>query len=95
MAMLKSSHLLLDHSNLATFSNLLGIAGYFLWWITLEYLAAILIMLNKYCKTFYILKFVATCLGILNLTTDVSVSITVEHFTTLFLLVEDFNISSR
>jgi hypothetical protein len=93
--MLQSCHLLLDHTNLATFSNLLRISGNFLWRITLKDLAAILIILNKNCETLHILQFITTGLGILNLTTNVSVAITIEHFTTLFLLIENFDIGSR
>lgn len=71
------------------------IAQHLLWWVALEDLTAVLIILDQDCEALHILQLVARSLSVLNLTPNVSVAITVESLTTRSLLVEDFNVSPR
>lgn len=52
-------------------------------------------MLNEDRKLFYIFQFVTTSLGILYLTTNVGIAITVKDLTTRLLLAEYFDVSLR
>ena len=57
-------------------------------WIALEDLASVGVMLDKDGKLLHILEFIATRLGVIDLTSYVGVAIPIEYLTSLLLLTE-------
>ena len=62
-------------------------------WIALEDLASVGVMLDKDGKLLHILEFIATRLGVIDLTSYVGVAITIEYLTSLLLLTEYLDVS--